>query len=203
MMDARPHDAADGKQEGHDGQQQQSRAAHQRFDQRHHLARQVGNGDQPGHDQRRKPGIAAAQKIESRSCLRTHRRTRHRTSPGDACRRFIPVQAGWRCKAMGGREGFNGGVPGEQAVITTARCILCSGGFVMSFAIWALIIGAMMITMALAGSLLKRLPLSASMLYLAAGYGVGMTGLWPLMPNPADYAAVLERVSEVALLISL
>jgi hypothetical protein len=64
MMDARPHDAADGKQEGHDGQQQQSRDAHQRFDQRHHLARQVGNGDQPGHDQRRKPGIAAAQKIE-------------------------------------------------------------------------------------------------------------------------------------------
>ena len=80
---------------------------------------------------------------------------------------------------------------------------LAKTGGAVSFALWALIIGAMMITMALAGSLLKRLPLSASMLYLAAGYGVGMSGLWPLMPNPADYAPVLERVSEVALLISL
>lgn len=43
----------------------------------------------------------------------------------------------------------------------------------MSFAIWAIIIGALLTTMALSGSLLKRLPLSTAMLYLAAGVGLG------------------------------
>jgi NhaP-type Na+/H+ or K+/H+ antiporter len=73
----------------------------------------------------------------------------------------------------------------------------------MSFPSWALIIGALMITMALAGTLLKRLPLSASMLYLAVGYVLGMTAWWPMLPDPREYSALLERVSEVALLISL
>lgn len=73
----------------------------------------------------------------------------------------------------------------------------------MSFDVWTLVVGALMISMALAGTLLKRLPLSASMLYLAVGYGLGVGGLWPTMRNPADYAAILERVSEIALLISL
>jgi sodium/hydrogen antiporter len=73
----------------------------------------------------------------------------------------------------------------------------------MSFSIWALIIGALMITMALAGTLLKRLPLSASMLYLAVGYGLGDGG-WSLMaPNPRLMPLILERVAEIALLISL
>ena len=54
----------------------------------------------------------------------------------------------------------------------------------MSFSIWALVIGTLMISMALAGTLLKRLPVSASMLYLAVGYGLGSAG-WGLMaPNP-------------------
>lgn len=73
----------------------------------------------------------------------------------------------------------------------------------MSFPIWALIIGALLITMALAGSLLKRLPVSASMLYLAVGYGLGAAG-WELMtPDPQRYSAILERIAEIALLISL
>jgi len=61
----------------------------------------------------------------------------------------------------------------------------------------------LLITMALAGSLMKRLPVSASMLYLAVGYALGNAG-WGLMaPNPRLASAVLERVTEVALLISL
>jgi sodium/hydrogen antiporter len=73
----------------------------------------------------------------------------------------------------------------------------------MSFAIWAVIIGALLITMALAGSVLKRLPLSAAMLYLAAGIGIGPVG-WGLMaPDPLLHSAVLERITEVAVLISL
>lgn len=73
----------------------------------------------------------------------------------------------------------------------------------MSFSVWALVIGALLITMALAGSLMKRLPVSASMFYLAVGYGLGTAG-WGLMsPDPRQTADILERVSEVALLISL
>jgi NhaP-type Na+/H+ or K+/H+ antiporter len=73
----------------------------------------------------------------------------------------------------------------------------------MTIAIWALIIGVLLITMALSGTSLKRLPLSTAMLYLAAGYGLGPAG-WALMsPNPLIYSAVLERVAEVAVLISL
>lgn len=73
----------------------------------------------------------------------------------------------------------------------------------MSFSLWALVIGALLITMALAGSLLKRLPVSASMLYLGVGYGLGTADWGPVPPDPQGYAALLERVSEVALLISL
>ena len=73
----------------------------------------------------------------------------------------------------------------------------------MSFSIWALVIGTLLITMALAGSLMKRLPVSASMFYLVVSYGLGGAG-WGLMaPDPHRMAAILERVSEVALLISL
>jgi NhaP-type Na+/H+ or K+/H+ antiporter len=73
----------------------------------------------------------------------------------------------------------------------------------MSFSIWALVIGALLITMVLAGSLLKRLPLSASMFYLAVGYGLGSAGLGLLSPDPRGMPAILESIAEVALLISL
>jgi sodium/hydrogen antiporter len=73
----------------------------------------------------------------------------------------------------------------------------------MFFAIWALIIGAILIAMALLGTLVKRLPLSPGILYLAIGYALGPAG-WALMaPDPLLYSADLEKMAEVALLISL
>ncbi len=73
----------------------------------------------------------------------------------------------------------------------------------MTFAIWALIIGAILITMALLGTLLKRLPLSPGIVYLAIGYALGPAG-WALMtPDPILYSKNLETMAEVALLISL
>jgi NhaP-type Na+/H+ or K+/H+ antiporter len=73
----------------------------------------------------------------------------------------------------------------------------------MTFAIWAVVIGALLTTMALSGSLLKRLPLSTAMLYLVAGVGLGPVG-WALMtPHPLAHSVVLERMTEVAVLISL
>ena len=73
----------------------------------------------------------------------------------------------------------------------------------MSFALWALVAGAILITMALAGTLLKRLPVSPGIVYLAIGYALGPAG-WALMaPDPFLYSAELEKMAEVALLISL
>jgi NhaP-type Na+/H+ or K+/H+ antiporter len=73
----------------------------------------------------------------------------------------------------------------------------------MSFAIWTLIIGALLIIMALSGTLLKRLPLSTALLYLAAGYGLGPAGLALMAPDPLTDTVLLERMAEVAVLISL
>ena len=73
----------------------------------------------------------------------------------------------------------------------------------MSFALWALIAGAILLTMALLGTLLKRLPLSPGILYLVIGYALGPAG-WALMaPDPLLYSVELEKMAEVALLISL
>jgi len=73
----------------------------------------------------------------------------------------------------------------------------------MHFAIWSLVIGALLITMALSGTLLQRLPLSTAMLYLAAGLGLGPAGLALMAPDPFVYSVILERSAEVAVLISL
>jgi len=73
----------------------------------------------------------------------------------------------------------------------------------LSFATWALIVGALLTSMALVGSLLQRLPLSAGMLYLAVGAGLGPAGWALLSPDPLLHSHALERAAEVAVLISL
>jgi NhaP-type Na+/H+ or K+/H+ antiporter len=73
----------------------------------------------------------------------------------------------------------------------------------MEFATWALIIGVLLTAMMLAGTFLKRLPLSTAMLYLAVGYGLGPAGLSLLAPDPLKFSVLLERAAEVAVLISL
>lgn len=73
----------------------------------------------------------------------------------------------------------------------------------MSFAIWLIIIGALLITITLSGTSLKPLPLSTAMLYLAAGYGLGGDGLGLVRPDLLAHPVVLERVAEAAVLISL
>ncbi|NNF57935.1 MAG: sodium:proton antiporter [Rhodothermaceae bacterium] len=57
--------------------------------------------------------------------------------------------------------------------------------------------------MALAGSVLRRLPLSAAQLYLLVGVGIGPLGVGLLMIDPIEQAAVLERLAEVAVILSL
>jgi NhaP-type Na+/H+ or K+/H+ antiporter len=73
----------------------------------------------------------------------------------------------------------------------------------VTFAIWALIAGAIFTVMALSGTLLKRLPLSTSMLYLLAGFVLGPAGFALLNPSPITDQRVLEVVTEAAVLVSL
>jgi sodium/hydrogen antiporter len=63
--------------------------------------------------------------------------------------------------------------------------------------------GALFVVMALATSVLQRLPLSTSLLYLATGYAVGPAGLGLLDLDPLRSSALLERITEVALIVSL
>ena len=73
----------------------------------------------------------------------------------------------------------------------------------MEFAPYFVIAGALLVGMALAASVLQRLPLSAAMFYLAAGCALGPAGWGLLRPDPLGHAALLERVAEVAVLVSL
>ena len=68
---------------------------------------------------------------------------------------------------------------------------------------WFIVIGATLVVMALAGSVLKRLPLSTAMLYLALGFALGPYGAGLLRIDPLEQSALLERVTEIAVIISL
>ena len=69
--------------------------------------------------------------------------------------------------------------------------------------IWFVITGALLIGFALAGTVLKRLPVTPAMFYLAAGAWLGPWGVGLLQLDPFDDAEMLERLTEVAVIISL
>lgn len=71
------------------------------------------------------------------------------------------------------------------------------------FATWMLIVGLLLVGMAIVGSVLKRLPLSTSMLYLGVGLLLGEGGLGLVAPGLFDAITLLERASEIAVVISL
>jgi sodium/hydrogen antiporter len=71
------------------------------------------------------------------------------------------------------------------------------------FTTWYLTVGALLVLMALAGSVLKRLPISSAMLYLAAGAALGPLGAGLLRVDIIRDAELLERLTELAVVISL
>ena len=75
----------------------------------------------------------------------------------------------------------------------------------MGFYLWFVVTGFLLVIMALAASVLKRLPLSASILYLAAGLLVGPLGLGLLTLDPLGEGEVeiIERLSETVVVLSL
>jgi NhaP-type Na+/H+ or K+/H+ antiporter len=73
----------------------------------------------------------------------------------------------------------------------------------MNPGLWALIIGVLLTTMALAGTQLRGLPLSTGMLYLGVGAMLGPAGWSLLTPHPFADSQLLEVAAEIAVLISL
>jgi NhaP-type Na+/H+ or K+/H+ antiporter len=71
------------------------------------------------------------------------------------------------------------------------------------FIVGCIIVGLLLIAMTLAGSFIARLPLSAAMLYLGVGVAIGPLGLGLLKLDALRNVVLLERVTEVAVLISL
>jgi sodium/hydrogen antiporter len=73
----------------------------------------------------------------------------------------------------------------------------------MSFQTLFLIIGALLIVMAISDSMLKRLPLTTSMLYLLVGLLLGPFAAGLLQVDPLAQSTALERVTEASVIISL
>ncbi len=115
------------------------------------------------------------------------------------------IVAGCSARRGGARTGPDGSCYNNRSMHHELDNLGCpqSRGRRMTFGLWALIVGVLLTTMALAGSLLRRLPLSTGMLYLAVGVGLGPAGWALLSPDPLLHAEVLERAAEVAVLISL
>ena len=68
---------------------------------------------------------------------------------------------------------------------------------------WFLVIGVVLITMAFASRWVARMPLSFSVLYLAAGFLLGPVALGLFSPDLKAHAGVVTLLAEVAVLISL
>ncbi|HKX55087.1 MAG TPA: cation:proton antiporter, partial [Xanthomonadales bacterium] len=73
----------------------------------------------------------------------------------------------------------------------------------MSNAHWFLLVGVLLLVMGLSPSLLKRVPLTSAIIYLAVGLIAGPTVLNAFHFNPLKESALLETLTEVAVLISL
>jgi len=73
----------------------------------------------------------------------------------------------------------------------------------MIYDLWFVIVGMLLIGMALSVSFLKRLPLTTSILYLAAGLVLGPLAGGMIRLDPVEHSSLLERFTEVAVIVSL
>ena len=73
----------------------------------------------------------------------------------------------------------------------------------MPFSYWFVVSGLVLTLMALAATSLRRLPLSASQLYLLVGVAIGPLGIGLLVFDPIEHAKPLEILTEIAVILSL
>ena len=72
-----------------------------------------------------------------------------------------------------------------------------------AFTLGCIVVGLLLIAKTLGGSFIARLPMSAAMLYLCVGMAMGPMGLGLLKLDAFKNVALLERLTEVAVLVSL
>ncbi|HUN00749.1 MAG TPA: cation:proton antiporter, partial [Halothiobacillus sp.] len=73
----------------------------------------------------------------------------------------------------------------------------------MTHAQWFLLVGGLLLTMGLTTALLKRLPITPAIVYLAVGVLIGPSVFNVFHFNPLKDSALLEALTEVVVLISL
>jgi NhaP-type Na+/H+ or K+/H+ antiporter len=72
-----------------------------------------------------------------------------------------------------------------------------------AFTLGFMVVGLLLIAMTLGGSFIARLPMSSAMLYLGVGVAIGPLGLGLLRLDALKNTVLLERLTEVAVLVSL
>jgi len=68
---------------------------------------------------------------------------------------------------------------------------------------WFLLVGALLVAMAFGSSVVRRLPLSPAMLYLAVGFAIGPGGARWVDVDIVGDAAIIELLAEIAVLVTL
>src|SRR5688500_13854952 len=69
--------------------------------------------------------------------------------------------------------------------------------------IWFVLVGIILLGIALTRTFLQKLPLTTSILYLVVGFLLGPYVAGLILFDPVQGQAVLERITEVAVIISL
>lgn len=73
----------------------------------------------------------------------------------------------------------------------------------MSIEAWLVLIGGILLAMGITAQFMRRLPITNAMVYLAVGFVIGPTLLHLFHFNPLKESAVLERITEMAVVLSL
>lgn len=79
----------------------------------------------------------------------------------------------------------------------------CAGRRHLSIPDWLLFLGLLLLAMVVVNTALRSLPLTSPMVYLATGWVLGPALMGALRPDPIAHAALLERIAELGLLVSL
>jgi sodium/hydrogen antiporter len=73
----------------------------------------------------------------------------------------------------------------------------------MSVTVWFVVVGVLLLAMGTSVGVVRRLPLTSALIYMGVGVLLGPAGLSRAAPDPVEEAGILERITEVAVLISL
>ena len=73
----------------------------------------------------------------------------------------------------------------------------------MDTELWFLIVGLLLVFVAVSGTFFKRLPLTATMVYLGLGAVLGPIGFGLFVVDPLRSAKLLEHAAEIAVIVSL